>query len=61
VPKPKPATIRAVSCEAVIALFSNARDRLVRSQTSQRSVIPDGRYETKGVAGDCHPADGRER
>jgi hypothetical protein len=27
----------------------------------QRSVIPDSRYETKGVASDCHPANGRKR
>src|SRR5882757_1744161 len=26
-----------------------------------RSVLPDGRYKTKDVAGDRHPADGRER
>src|SRR6185312_10809055 len=26
-----------------------------------RSVVPEGRYATKGVAGDRHPADGRER
>ena len=26
-----------------------------------RSVIPDGRYTPKDVAGDRHPADGRER
>ena len=28
---------------------------------NKRSVIPDGRYPTKGVAGDRHMADGRER
>jgi hypothetical protein len=34
--------------------FSRVRTKLQgRSQTNQRSVIPDGRYETKGVAGDC--------
>src|SRR5882757_11370958 len=29
--------------------------------SERRSVIPDGRYATKGVAGDRHVADGRER
>jgi hypothetical protein len=29
--------------------------------SGRRSVIPDGRYATKGVASDRHPADGRER
>src|SRR5215468_4837722 len=28
---------------------------------NKRSVIPEGRYPTKGVAGDRHMADGRER
>src|SRR5262245_16847272 len=30
-------------------------------QCPKRSVIPDGRYPTKDVAGDRHMADGRER
>src|SRR5260370_41832593 len=29
--------------------------------TNRRSVVPVGRYKTKGVAGDRHPAEGRER
>src|SRR5215468_9301172 len=28
---------------------------------SKRSVVPLGRDKTKDAAGDCHPADGRER
>src|SRR5713101_8744533 len=32
-----------------------------RLEPNERSVRPDGRYKTKDVAGDRHPADGRER
>src|SRR5215470_7632921 len=34
---------------------------LVRPEPNNRSVLPDCRYPTKDVAGDRHPADGRER
>ncbi len=35
--------------------------RLVRPWPNKRSVLPDGRYPTKDIAGDRHPAEGRER
>src|SRR5688572_30985297 len=33
----------------------------VRPKPNTRSVVPEGRYPTKGVAGDCYPADGWKR
>src|SRR6185295_19108417 len=60
-PKPKPAKIRAVSYEAAIdQLFKGMRSSS-SALTQQGSVIPDGRYATKDVAGDRHMADARER
>ena len=62
-PKPQPAKIRAVSYAAVIdQLFKRMRSSSSALRPpNKRSVIPDGRYPTKGVAGDRHMADGRER
>lgn len=57
-PKPKPAKIRAVPYEAAIdQLFKSSSSAL----THKRSVLPDGRYPTKDVAGDRYMAHGRER
>src|SRR5215475_11215778 len=42
------------------AIRSNACGRLVRL-CKRSSVLPDGRYPPKDVAGDRHMADGRER
>src|SRR5262245_11622837 len=55
-PKPKPAKIRSLSYEAAIdQLFKRMRSS-GSALTQQRSVLPVGRYPTKDVADDRHPA-----
>jgi hypothetical protein len=44
-----------------IGHHSLAADHEGPAPTEVRSVIPDGRHETEGVAGDRHMTDGRER
>ena len=60
-PKPKPAKNGRCRTRQRSTSCSNACRRLVRPYPNKRSVLPDGRYPTKDVAGDRHMADGRER
>src|SRR5258707_4537156 len=61
-PKPKPAKNGRCRTRQRSTSCSNAYGRLVRpNPTSGQSILPDGRYPTKDVAGDRHMADGRER
>lgn len=45
----------------VVRLLLQIATELTCRYRDEGSVIPDGRYEAEGVAGDRHVADGRER